>query len=117
MPLKTKTIARVLLIVSDPQKSAAWYRDMLGVEPLEVRTDPPHVILDTQGMLLVLHRGRTERCTDPCYVHFRVDDFDAALTWLKNRGATLDEVFSPAPGLRIVNFPDPDGHMLGIEGR
>ena len=25
--------------------------------------------------------------------------------------------FQPAPDLRIVNFPDPDGHMLGIEGR
>ncbi len=110
-------VARILLTVSDPLKSAEWYKATLGIEPLEVGTNPPHVILDTKGTLLVLHRGRTKRCEDPAYVHFRVDDFDSALAALRVRAVELGEVFSPGEGLRIVNFPDPDGNMLGIEGR
>ncbi len=116
MSLNASTVARILLVVADPLKSAEWYRATLGIEPLHVRTDPPHVILDTKGTLLVLHRGRAARCEDPVYVHFRVDDFDAALATLEARGVELGEVFSPGEGLRIVNFPDPDGYMLGIEG-
>lgn len=116
-PLRAPRVARVLLIVSDALKSAEWYKEVLGIEPAEVREDPPHVVFDTQGTILVLHRGRTQRVTDPIYVHFRVDDFDSAVAWLRGRGVELGEVFQPAPDLRIVNFPDPDGHMLGIEGR
>jgi len=104
------------LVVTDPLKSAEWYKSTLGIVPSEVRTEPPHVILNTRGTPLVLHRGRTKKCEDPAYVHFQVDNFDSALAWLKARGVGLGKVYSPAAGLRIVNFPDPDGNMLGIEG-
>lgn len=110
-------VARILLTVSDPLKSAEWYKATLGIEPLEVRAKPPHVILNTQGTLLVLHRGRTKKCEDPAYVHFRVVDFDSSLAALRAKGVELGEVFSAGEGLQIVNFPDPDGNMLGIEGR
>jgi catechol 2,3-dioxygenase-like lactoylglutathione lyase family enzyme len=110
-------MVRVLLVVSDPLKSAEWYKDVLGIEPLDVLTQPPRVQLKTQGTMLVLHRGRTKRCEDPTYVHFHVDDFDSAVALLRQRGVQLGDIFSPSPGLRIVNFPDPDGNMLGIEGK
>ena len=115
--VKPLAVARVLLVVSDPLKSAEWYKATLSIEPLEIRTEPPHVILNTQGTLLVLHRGRTKRCEDPSYIHFRVDEFDASCAALRAKGVELGETFSPAEGIRIVNFPDPDGNMLGIEGR
>jgi catechol 2,3-dioxygenase-like lactoylglutathione lyase family enzyme len=117
MSTHAPTVVRVLLVVSDPIRSADWYKSMLGIEPLEVQTSPPHVILNTKGTLLVLHRGRNKKCEDPAYVHFRVDDFDSTVAALKAKGIRLGDVFSAAEGLRIVNFPDPDGHMLGIEGR
>ena len=115
--LTVTTIVRVLLMVSDPLKAAEWYKAVLGIEPLHVLTEPPRVQLNTQGIILVLHRGRTKRCEDPAYIHFRVDDFDSAVASLRQSGIQLGEIFSPLPSLRIVNFPDPDGNMLGIEGR
>ena len=115
--LSVKSIVRILLTVSDPLKSADWYKTVLGIEPLHVLTTPPRVQLKTEGAILVLHRGRTRRCEDPAYVHFNVDDFDSAVATLRKHGIELGEIFSPHPGLRIVNFPDPDGNMLGIEGK
>jgi glyoxalase/bleomycin resistance protein/dioxygenase superfamily protein len=77
------------------------------------------VILDTRGTLLVLHLGRQTAKTsaDASYVHFRVEKFKPAQEWLKSCGVKfVGEPFSPMADLHIVNFEDPDGNLLGIEG-
>ena len=114
---RLSTIERVIFYVRDPERSARWYADTLG---LAARIkEPGWVELDTRGVTLCLHGGREAgRVKDATSVGFKVDDFDAVYRALKLREvAGLSEPFSPVPGVRCLSFEDPDGNALGIEGR
>jgi len=115
--VRLSAIERVILYVKDTERSARWYSDTLGL-PARLK-EPGWVELETKGVTVCLHGGREGgRVKDPSSVGFRVEDFDAAWRSLKLREVpALSEPFSPAPGVRCLSFEDPDGNVLGIEGR
>jgi len=115
--VRMSAVERIILYVRDTERSARWYQDNLGIAPRH--KEPGWVELDIKGVSLCLHGGREGgRVKDPTSVAFKVDDFDATLRALKLREVpALGEPFSPCGGLRCLSFQDPDGNILGIEGR
>jgi predicted enzyme related to lactoylglutathione lyase len=110
-------VERVILYVRDVGRSARWYSEVLG---LSVRyEDKTWAEFDTKGVGLCLHAGRkTGRVPELNAVSFRVEDFDAAYRALMlHEVSELTEPFSPGPELRCASFGDPDGNIIGIEGR
>jgi catechol 2,3-dioxygenase-like lactoylglutathione lyase family enzyme len=115
--VRLSAVERIILYVRDTERSARWYAETLGVIPRH--KEPGWVELDIKGVSLCLHGGREGgRVKDPTSVAFKVDDFDAAHRALQLREVPgLGEPFSPCGGLRCLSFEDPDGNILGIEGR
>lgn len=115
--IRLSAVERVILYVRDTERSARWYSELLGIPARH--KEPGWVELETKGVTVCLHGGRAGgRVKDPASVGFRVEDFDAAWRSLKLREVpALSEPFSPCPGLRCLSFEDPDGNVLGIEGR
>jgi lactoylglutathione lyase len=110
-------VERVILYVRDTERSARWYAQVLGL-PLRGK-EPGWVEFETKGVALCLHGGRQGgRRPELNAVSFKVDDFDAAYRALQIQEVEdLTEPFSPAPGYRCASFLDPDGNVIGIEGR
>jgi catechol 2,3-dioxygenase-like lactoylglutathione lyase family enzyme len=115
--VRLAAVERVILYVRDTERSARWYQEVLGVAARH--KEPGWVELDIKGISLCLHGGREGgRVKDPTSVAFKVEDFDATYRALKLREVpSLGEPFSPCGGLRCLSFQDPDGNLLGIEGR
>ena len=115
--VRLSAIERVILYVRDTERSARWYSETLGLAARH--KEPGWVELEIKGLALCLHGGRQgSRAGDPTTVAFKVDDFDAAYRSLKLREVSgLTEPTSPCPGIRCLSFQDPDGNVLGIEGR
>jgi catechol 2,3-dioxygenase-like lactoylglutathione lyase family enzyme len=115
--VRLSAIERVILYVRDTERSARWYSDTLGLPARH--KEAGWVELETKGVTLCLHGGREGgRVKDPTSVGFKVEDFDATYRGLKLREVPgLTEPFSPSPGVRCLSFEDPDGNVLGIEGR
>ena len=115
--VRLSAIERVILYVRDTERSARWYSETLGLAARH--KEPGWVELEIKGFALCLHGGRQgSRVGDPTTVAFKVDDFDAAYRSLKLREVPgLTEPSSPCPGIRCLSFQDPDGNVLGIEGR
>jgi lactoylglutathione lyase len=115
--IRLSALERVILYVRDTERSARWYSELLGIPARH--KEPGWVELDTKGITLCLHGGREGgRIKDHTSVGFKVDDFDAAWRSLKLREVpALSEPYSPCPGMRCLSFEDPDGNVLGIEGR
>jgi len=115
--IKLSAVERIVLYVRDTERSARWYSDLLGISARY--KEPGWVELETKGVTVCLHGGREGgRIKDPASVGFKVEDFDAAWRSLKLREVpALSEPYSPCPGVRCLSFEDPDGNVLGIEGR
>jgi predicted enzyme related to lactoylglutathione lyase len=110
-------VERIILYVRDVGRAARWYSEVLG---LSVRyEDKTWAEFETKGVGLCLHAGRkTGRVAELNAVSFRVEDFDASYRALMLlEVADLTEPFSPGPELRCASFSDPDGNIIGIEGR
>lgn len=115
--IRLSAVERVIFYVRDLERSAKWYADILGIPARH--KEAGWAELDTKGVTLCLHDGREGgRVKDPTAVGFKVEDFDAAYRSLRLREVpSLSEPFSPTPGVRCLSFQDPDGNLLGIEGR
>lgn len=104
------------LMVSDIDRSLAFYRDVLG---LAVQADhSPHwVQLQAPGVSLGLHPGGTAgEKSDSSSLGLMVSDFDQALAVLESRGVTFANVTRDARASSAY-FTDPDGHWLYVMHR
>ena len=115
--IKLDTIERVILYVQDTERSARFYHETLGV-PVRNK-DKGWVELETKGTTLCLHSGRRTKGGEPqAHVAFQVKDFDGTYRALQIREVDgLSEPHSPCGGVRCASFRDPDGNVLGIEGK
>lgn len=116
-----------ILVVSDPEVSAMWYRDVLGAR-LERTYGGTSAVFDFNGTWLLLVTGGEPTEDKPGVVMaapddpdlmshsftIRVQDCHAAYETLVERGATfLTPPYDWGAEIRCF-FHDPDGHLFEI---
>jgi catechol 2,3-dioxygenase-like lactoylglutathione lyase family enzyme len=104
-------ISVVYLYVSDMERSAGFYRDLLGI-PLEGDEDWQEASLD--GVRFALHRTREgigQLSSGTIHVNLEVDDVDAAAKRLRAAGIEAGETMRDEWGAAL-EVVDPDGYRL-----
>jgi catechol 2,3-dioxygenase-like lactoylglutathione lyase family enzyme len=111
-------IGVVMLGVSDGEKSAAFYRDRLGLKMTGQHEG--FVFLDAGGLLLALSSSLAQAVGEipgAVEVVFSVEHVRAAYAALREAGVEFTHEPRPVTGpLWGANFRDPDGHLLSIFG-
>ena len=121
-------IATVNLYVDDPAAAAAWYSQVLGIEPYFNRSGPDgraayveFRIGDHQQELGFIDRrfapnGLAGSGTPAgAIVHWHVDDLEATVARLVELGATpFMPVTQHGPGFVTASVIDPFGNVLGV---
>jgi predicted enzyme related to lactoylglutathione lyase len=106
-----KKVNVVYLYVSDMERSAAFYRDVLDI-PLEGDDDWQEAALG--GMRFALHHthdGIGELSAGTIHLNFEVDDVDAAADRLRAAGAAAEETMRDEWGAAL-RTRDPDGYEI-----
>jgi predicted enzyme related to lactoylglutathione lyase len=110
-------IMQILVPVSDVDRAADFYTDVLGL-PLLFRF-PGNAFFDAHGVRLYLARPTEPGYAGPVTLYFRVDDVSATFERLVARGATVREEpeithRDPAYDLWLAFVSDPDGNNIGL---
>jgi predicted enzyme related to lactoylglutathione lyase len=65
---------------------------------------------------VALHGGRTTTSSaDAPKLAFKVFDFDTTKKYLESCGVVVGQARSPAEGVLVAEFNDPDGNVLSFE--
>ena len=120
MPIETNGLSHMALRVTDLERAASFYRDVLGFQPVLVGDGL--VLLNARGTLIGLRGGASETRSGDRFDPFRVGLDHAALavedrSMLDAMRRHLDEAGVPnngvqrdeATGAEQVTFYDPDG--------
>jgi predicted enzyme related to lactoylglutathione lyase len=112
-----------VLLVSDLDRSVAYYGERLGFE-CEVYGEPPNFASASRdGVSILLALAPDSARLVPNWqivenmwnVNIRVDDADAAYAEVQERGAPIDYTIYDAPhGFREFGVQDPDGHDIAF---
>jgi methylmalonyl-CoA/ethylmalonyl-CoA epimerase len=112
-------IGQIGLTVSDLEKAAHFYRDLLGMKHLF--TAPPAMAFfaagDVRLMLSCAEKPDSEKFT--CAVYFKVADIQAARDTLASRGISFEVephrlAKMPDHELWMAFFRDPDRNLLAL---
>lgn len=126
MPFRITKIGHVVLNVSDLERSARFYTEVLGFEISDVYPEammPGGMVFmrfggDHHGIALVGALDGTSTGTELHHLAFEVGSLDEVLLAarrLRDAGATIDFEGRRRAGVQIaVEFRDPDGHRLEI---
>ena len=121
-----KRIHHVAIIVSDYQKSRAFYVDKLGFEVIRENYRPARgdykldlklgdAELEIFGIPQSPERPNYPEARGLRHLAFQVDDVNLAVEWLKTRGIECENVrMDEFTGKRMTFFKDPDGLPLEI---
>lgn len=111
----------VTVQVRDFAAAVAWYRDVLGLSVLALEPDEFCMLVPpgSKGPALALATDHPDRISSrpgtgwaPTLV---VDDFDATVAELRQRGVSFDaEEEGADEGYRLVRVLDPEGNPIGI---
>jgi predicted enzyme related to lactoylglutathione lyase len=112
-----------VLLVSDLDRSVAYYGERLGFE-CEVYGEPPNFASASRdGVSILLALAPDSARLVPNWqivenmwnVYIRVDDADAAYAEVQERGVPIDYTIYDAPhGFREFGVQDPDGHDIAF---
>ena len=117
-------MATVSLFADDLPAATDWYTTLLGIEPYFVRLvdGPPAYVEfrvgDYQHELGIIdRRWAPHQDTEPggAVLFWHVDDIEAALTRLRELGATEHDAVTPREsGFVTASVVDPFGNILGV---
>ncbi|MEW2328150.1 VOC family protein [Micromonospora chersina] len=102
------------LPVRDYRAAAAWYERLLGVPPSFLPNDTEAVWELAEHRYLFIE-VRPDHAGHAMHTVF-VDDFDARLAQIAERGLTPAERETYDNGVRKAIFRDPDGNEIGFGG-
>ena len=111
------TIMQILVPVTDVDRAAAFYEDVLGL-PLLFKY-PGNAFFDADGVRIYLAKPAEPGFDGAATIYFRVDDVTAVFERLVDRGATVRE--RPEVAHRDASYDlwlafvqDPDGNNIGL---
>ena len=100
--------------VSDYAAALVWYQRLLGSPPTFVASDTEAVWELAEHRSLVIEQ-RPEHAGHAMQTVF-VDDFDARIAQIADRGLEPTERETYANGVRKAIYSDPDGNEIGFGG-
>lgn len=113
-------VNNVFVHVSNLEKSAEWYSNLLGI-PFDAKKieSPVHNIAVTSetGLTLDDHTfdpGFSLKPSGHVLFNFLVDDVDEAYQFVKANGITVTKEIERIGDFAYFNFKDPDGNVLMI---
>jgi catechol 2,3-dioxygenase-like lactoylglutathione lyase family enzyme len=119
--MQPTAMTMVTVQVRDFAAAVAWYRDVLGLSVLALEPDEFCMLVPpgSKGPALALATDHPDRISSrpgtgwaPTLV---VDDFDATIAELRQRGVSFDaEEEGADEGYRLVRVLDPEGNPIGI---
>lgn len=121
--MKIGSISEIIVYVEDMHAQVSFYRDVVGLQVsyptgLDSYADQHWVTFDTGECTLALHGGGSqEQGKDAPKFVFDVDDVEAVRDELIERGVSVGEVRSPAPGVAVADARDPEGNAFSVESR
>jgi len=101
------------MLVADPQRSIAFYRDVLGMTPTAEQARGAEFTLPDGSTFGV---WRDENATSGSVMMFAVDDIDAAIARFRKNGATLTDPMETLV-CHMAFGKDPDGNGFVIHKR
>ena len=101
--------------VSDYAPALAWYQRLLGSPPTFVASDTEAVWELAEHRSLVIEQ-LPEHAGHAMHTVF-VDDFDALVTQMANRGLEPTKRETYSNGVRKAIYRDPDGNEIGVRRR
>jgi predicted enzyme related to lactoylglutathione lyase len=107
-----------ILLVTDLERSCAWWRDRVGFEVEMFNDDFAIAKRDSVSVFMALSPQPAVywKVVDKMWnVYIRVDDVDALYAEVQERGAEIDYSLYDAPhGMREFGLSDPDGHDIAF---
>jgi predicted enzyme related to lactoylglutathione lyase len=111
-------LSRVIVFVKDIQTCAAFYRDVLGLQPHGV-ADATWMSFEAGGCFISLHTGAAGSGRKPKHMQlvFKVVDVAATREQLVSKGAKMDAMVIPDETFSFCNGRDPEGNWFQISSR
>ncbi len=100
--------------VADYESAVAWYERLLGAEPNFLPNDTEAVWEIAEHRYLFIE-VRPEHAGHAMHTIF-VDDFDARVQQMADRGIDPVERETYSNGVRKATYRDPDGNEIGFAG-
>jgi predicted enzyme related to lactoylglutathione lyase len=105
-------IATIWLPVTDMGRAVEFYRDKLDLEVIDHDGDWSEVTAGDQR--IGLNAGESPAGDGGAVIAFAVDDIEATVDALKDKGVEFAGELSEHPWGRIAPFKDPDGNDLQV---
>jgi predicted enzyme related to lactoylglutathione lyase len=114
----TQEVAFVAIAVSDAERARKFYQETLELTPSTTAMGGTWVEYDLGPMTIgVGCHPAWKPSRDGTTVAFEVEDIDAAIDKLKQRGVSFDIEKTETPVCWMAQFRDPDGNKLVVHKR
>ncbi|PPD58165.1 VOC family protein [Dehalogenimonas etheniformans] len=122
-------IAYAVLPAVDIKRARKFYVEKLGLKVMMEDPSPGIMLMAGEGSMIYLYqRGPTK--ADHTVLEFKVDDIDAEMKDLRDKGVKFEEYDIPSMGIKTINgvatmgsgmdtekaawFKDSEGNILGL---
>ena len=113
-----KEVAFVAIAVTDKDRARAFYQDTLELKPTTTQMEGAWVEYEIGPTTIGIGcHPAWQPSRDGTTVAFEVDDMDAVMAKLTERGVTFDMPKTETPVCWMAQFRDPDGNKLVIHKR
>ena len=113
-----KEVAFVAIAVTDPERARKFYQDTLELKPTTTAMGGAWVEYELGATTIgVGCHPAWQPSRDGTTVAFEVDDIDATIAKLKERGVGFDLEKTETPVCFMAQFRDPDGNKLLVHKR
>jgi len=113
-----KEVAFVAIAVSDAEEARKFYQEILELNPTTTGMNGAWVEYDLGGTTIgVGCHPAWQPSRDGTTVAFEVDDMDATIAKLKERGVQFDMEKMETPVCWMAQFRDPSGNKLVVHKR
>jgi catechol 2,3-dioxygenase-like lactoylglutathione lyase family enzyme len=123
MSILTSSQIATFIAVSDAARSRDFYEGILGMTV--VSEDDYAIEFDCNGTSLRMQKGVQFTAQQFTVLGWHVDDMDAAMSELRERGVVFEQypwmppesngVMTFPGGAKVAWFKDPDGNMLSLD--